>query len=119
MRNKGGEQVLAAWYKILIENLHYLALKPDKWTTQSERQPKDGDLVLFLADDSGGTPAAYIWKLGRVIEVRPRQVTIEYGPKRASTQERSRTTRSPRDVTILYSLEELHINTRDHAATAN
>ena len=114
-----GEQVLATWYKILIENLHYLALKPAKWTKQSERQPKIGDLVLFLSDDSGGSTASQIWKLGRVVTAQPRQITIEHGSKRASTQERPRVNRSPRDVTILYSLHELHVNTREHAAISN
>jgi len=76
-------------------------------------QPKLDDIVMFVFNDSGYSKELKTWKLGRVTQVQPRKVTIEYASK-VSIQGISTmgsVSRNPRDISILFSTDELFINT--------
>ena len=76
-------------------------------------QPKLDDIVMFEFNDSGYSKELKTWKLERVTQVQPRKVTIEYVSK-VSIQGISTmgsVSRNPRDISILFSTDELFINT--------
>ena len=111
-------EVYHTWYTMFIENIHELMVKPDKWD-KSGVQPKEEDIVMFVFNDSGYSKESTTWKLGRVIKAQNRKVIIEYVSK-VSTQGKStlaQISRNPRDVSILFSADQLFINTKDHFST--
>lgn len=120
-------QVYKAWYKLFMDQIHLLSLKPSKWET-SGRQPQMGDIVLFVFTDSGYSKADKKWKLGEVVNASVTKVEIEYISKIKNSGEttlksgeatRSRITRNPREVSILFSLSELYINSSEYFQRIN
>jgi len=108
-------EIYKVWYSMFMENIHELMVKPDKWDI-SGVQPKEEDIVMFIFNDSGHSKEDITWKLGRVTKVEPRKVTIEYVSK-ISIQGKStlsQVSRNPRDISILFSVDQLFINTNDH-----
>ena len=108
-------EIYKVWYSMFMENIHELMVKPDKWDI-SGVQPKEEDIVMFIFTDSGHSKEEITWKLGRVTKVMPRKVTIEYVSK-VSIQGKStlsQVSRNPRDISILFSVDQLFINTNDH-----
>ena len=108
-------EIYHTWYTIFIDNIHELMVKPDKWD-KSGVQPKEEDVVMFVFNDSGYSKESKTWKLGRVLKAQPRKVTIEYVSK-VSIQGKStmaQISRKTRDVSILFSADQLFINTNDH-----
>ena len=103
------------WLQLFIDNIHFLTLKPDIWRNSS-RLPIIDDIVLFVYSDSGQGKESITWKLGKVVEVMPRKVKIQFS-KREGNLEISRLCtldRSIRDISILFSSDEFLINTSDH-----
>ena len=107
--------IYQAWYQLFMDQIHLLALKPSKWDVTG-RLPKDGDIVLFVFLDSGYGKKEKSWKLGRVVQTNPTKVEIEYYTKsdKCGKMKSKTLTRSPRDMSILFSLNELFINSREH-----
>ena len=108
-------EIYHTWYTLFIENIHELMVKPDKWD-RSGAQPREEDIVMFVFNDSGYSKESTTWKLGRVVKIQPRKVIIEYVSK-VSIQGKStlaQISRNPRDVSILFSADQLFINTNDH-----
>ena len=108
-------EIYTVWYSIFMDNIHELMVKPDKWDITGI-QPKLDDIVMFIFNDSGYSKEQRVWKLGRVTQVQPRKITIEYVSK-VSIQGISTlgsVSRSPRDISILFSTDELFINTPEH-----
>ena len=108
-------EIYTVWYSIFMDNIHELMVKPDKWDITGI-QPKLDDIVMFIFNDSGYSKKQRVWKLGRVTQVQPRKITIEYVSK-VSIQGISTlgsVSRSPRDISILFSTDELFINTPEH-----
>ncbi len=67
---------------------------------------------VSIFNDSGHSKEDITWKLGRVTKVEPRKVTIEYVSK-ISIQGKStlsQVSRNPRDISILFSVDQLFIN---------
>ena len=92
-------------------------MKPLKWSVSSERQPKPQDIVLFVFNDSALSKQSKDWRLGRVVQVSEngRQITIEYASLKGNQQaSKKQVTRSPRDLTIIFSVEEVYLNSRDY-----
>ena len=107
-------EIYRTWYQFYIDRIHHLTMKPLKWSLSSERQPKPQDIVFFVFNDSA---LGKDWRLGRVVQVSEngRQVTIEYTTVRGSQQaSKKQVTRSPRDITILFSVEEVYLNSRKY-----
>jgi len=103
------------WYQLFIQNIHLLTLKPDKWVSDS-RKPVVDDVVLFTFNESGYSKESITWKLGKVTQVYSRKVAISYvanttkkGPVTLSVVEQNF-----RDVSILFSVEELRLNSLGH-----
>ena len=103
------------WFQLFIDNIHYLTLKPDIWR-ESSRLPIMNDIVLFLYNDSGQGKEPDTWKLGKVVSVSSRKVTVSFSGRQSKSAVASMRTleRSMRDVSILFSADEFRINTNDH-----
>jgi len=104
------------WYQMFLDRLHQLSLKPSKW--KKSDTPHVDDIVLFVYLDSLRSKDQAVWKIGRVIQVSSsgRKVTIAF-PERADPKKipSLRTiTRSIREVSVIYSVEDFAINTSDH-----
>ena len=99
------------WYQSFMENVHLLNLRPNKWL-KSSRLPKVNDLVIFVYNDSNYTKESTTWKLGRIVDVLGTKVSLKYSVKTNGVEQTL--VRSMRDISIVYSVGEMLINTRDH-----
>ena len=108
-------EVYAYWYQLFIDNIHLLTLRPNKWV-QSDNPPKSGDVVLFVHNDSGYSKQSISWRLGKVVDVMARKVMIQYvvGMSKKSPVSLGTVERSFREISILFSVEELSLNSRNH-----
>ena len=111
-RNRETYQV---WFQLFIDNIHNLAMKPNKWNNNS-RMPIVEDIVLFVYTDAGYSKENISWKLGRVIEVSERKVKLIFLSKTSKSGKpiMHQLERNPRDVSILFSVGDFSINTQDH-----
>lgn len=98
-----------------MDNIHMLTLKPDKWSKSTDL-PNIGDVVLFVFNDSSYSKSDVLWKLGKVSEVKPRKITVKYFVKTdgKGLSIMNEVVRNPRDVSIIYSIDQLCMNTKDH-----
>ena len=103
------------WYQLFIDNIHMFTLRPNKWNTNS-RLPKIDDVVLFTLNDSGYDKASIVWKLGKISQCQDRKVEITFVNKvsKSGNVSKSKLFRSVRDVSIIFSVDELFINTNQH-----
>ncbi len=99
------------WYQSFMENVHLLNLRPNKWL-KSSRLPIIDDLVIFVYNDSNHAKESIHWRLGRVVEVLGTKVSLKYTGKFKGVEQTL--VRSLRDISIVYSVGEMSINTRDH-----
>lgn len=111
-RNRKMYQV---WYQCFMDNIHLLALKPDKWNTTS-RTPIQDDIVLFVLNDAGYSKQDRSWKLGKIVEVNRSKVKILTFQKKARTDKPKSSIfeRNMREVSILFSLGELYVNSKNY-----
>ena len=103
------------WFQLFIDNIHNLAMRPNKWAVNS-RMPIVEDIVLFVFTDAGYSKENVSWKFGRVVEVTARNVKITYLSKSSKSGKpiMHQLDRNPRDVSILFSVGDFSINTQDH-----
>ena len=99
------------WYQSFIDNVHLLNLRPNKWL-KSSRLPNVNDVVIFVFNDSNYTKESAYWRLAKVVEVQGSKVVLKYGIK--ANRMGQTLTRSVRDISIVYSVGEMLINTRGH-----
>ena len=79
-------------------------------------QPKVDDIVMFIFKDLGYSKGHRTWKLGRVTQIQPRKITIEYFSK-VSIQGISTIgslSRNSRDISFTFVTDELFINTPEY-----
>ena len=107
--------VYKTWFQLFIDNIHMFTLRPDKWNDNS-RLPVIDDVVLFTFNDSGYEKSNIEWKLGLISQCLERKVEITYVSKISKTGNvtKSKLLRSIRDVSIIFSVDELFINTNQH-----
>ena len=103
------------WLQMFIDNIHFLTLKPDIWRNSS-RLPIIDDIVLFVHNDSGQGKESVSWKLGKVVDVKDRKLSISFlgGEGNGKNRRLHTLERSIRDVSIIFSADEYMINTVDH-----
>ena len=108
-------ELYCEWYKIFIDNLHLLDLRPNKWLKNS-RLPVLDDIVLFVFLDSEYGKGGSEWRLGKVTAVKGSQISVSYSVRgaKAKAPPLHTVSRSARDVFILYSAGDLLVNTREH-----
>ena len=108
-------EIYQDWYRIFMENIHELMIKPNKWDIAGEL-PKVGDIVTFVMNDSGYGKEGTTWKLGEVVKTEPRKISISYVSKVSISGKSTKgeVTRNPRDVSILFTTNELFNNTKEH-----
>ena len=94
------------WYQLFIDRVHFLIPKPEKWSKTDPIEPDD--IVVFVLKDAN-LPKLYKWSLGRVLRASKRSLQIEY----VATGGKGKlfVTRSPRQVSKVFSPDELPINT--------
>jgi len=103
--------VYRSWYQTFMDNVHLLNLRPNKWL-RSSRSPIINDIVLFVFNDGNLTKESTTWKLGKVSKLENNRVSITYFTK--SNGKEQVLVRSIRDISIVYSVGEMMINTLDH-----
>ena len=108
-------EVYKTWYTLFMENIHMLQVRPDKWCTNS-RLPCTNDVVLFVLNDSEYSKNGATWKLGKVLSCEARKVTVSYVSKISKTGIPTLSTlnRGIRDISIIFSIDELFVNTSEH-----
>jgi len=108
-------EIYQYWYQLFIDNIHLLTLKPGKWSDTS-KIPVVGDIVLFTFTDSGYSKESITWKLGKVVSVGSRKVAISYvaNPVKKGPSVLSVVERNFRSISIIYSTDELALNSIDH-----
>ena len=111
-------QIVHCWYQLFIDNIHMLMLKPDKFLINSE-PPKRDDIVLFTMVDGAMGKNSIVWKLGKVVKVLDRKAIISYITRipKIGSPLKSELNRNFRDISILYSVGDLFINTPEHFNT--
>ena len=108
-------EITALWYQLFLDNIHMLMLKPSKFLNSSD-SPVVNSIVLFTLLDGLYSKETSIWKLGKLIEVENRRVKISYvsqTPKIGNVI-MSEVFRNFREVIIIYSVDEVFINTKEH-----
>ena len=109
-RNK---QIYRVWYQMYIDSIHLISLRPAKWMKSGD-QPKLGDVVLFVMKESPDyNKKTAEWRLGIVVEIGERKVTLEFSGRNDKSK-RERLVRSPRDVCVLLSVDELAITSKSY-----
>ena len=108
-------QITAFWYQLFLDNIHMLMLKPSKFLNSSD-PPVVNSIVLFTMFDGLYSKELIVWKLGKVIEVEDRRVKISFVSRipKIGNAIKSKLFRNFRDVSIIYSVDELLINTEEH-----
>ena len=99
------------WYQSFIDNVHLLNLRPNKWL-KSSRLPVVSDIVIFVFNDGSYTKESTCWRLGKVVGVQGSKVTLSYSTKSRGSEQTL--VRSLRDISIVFSVGEMCINTQDH-----
>ena len=113
-------QMYHVWYELFIDNLHLIALKPNKWHKNS-RQPEEGDIIMFIHSDAGYQKKNFVWKLGKVLERKGHKVKIQSFTKKSKRSKVMESTfdRNVRDVSIVFSADELYVNSRHYFENLN
>ena len=109
-------KITSAYYQVMIDRVHHLISRPNKWCTTSQNPPKVNDTVLFVTKDGNISAGGKEWKLGRVIKVTDSKVSIMYPTK---TMTKTIPTwkfvdRNWREVSVLMSEKDLPINSTDY-----
>ena len=108
-----GRKVMELYYKLLLDRIFELTLGPDKWKGKNSAEPKVNDIVLFIvADPATGKE----WKLGRVIEVEDRKVSVIHvgSSKENAIPTMKIAKRSFRDIAIIIAEDETALNTKQY-----
>ena len=110
-------KVMEVFYRVMMDRVHQLVLKPDKWNHNEKRPPKIDDIVIFLMKESNTEKD---WKLGRVIEEGERKVKILYWKKEKKDDipVMKILERSHRDISILLPEGEVPMNSTEYFNTS-
>jgi hypothetical protein len=106
-------KVMSLFFQTLMDRLHFLQYKPNKWKSSDERLPLKDDIVIFKYNESN---SGLDWKVGKVISADGRKAEIQYITKtdpKAKSAKRS-VFRSYRDMSILFSEKDTFINSNQY-----
>ena len=107
------------WYQLLLDRLHHLIPRPLKWNLTDSFQLDD--IVIFRFKDNSN-PKLETWKVGRVIEIQNqgRRLLIAYPRKSPNgSTSLSSISRSPRDVSVISSADDIQLNSREFLLRAS
>ena len=109
-------KITTTFLQILMDRIHFLSLKKNKWLSTDDRLPQVDDIVLFLFSDNLAITDADAWKLGRVVEVMATRCRIMYPSKskRLEIPKRKFVERSFRDIVILLGEKDIHLNSSEY-----
>ena len=106
-------KIMSTFFQTLLDRLHFLQFKPKKWQKSDDRLPKVDDVVLFKYGENN---AKVDWKLGRIKSIKKGVASIQFVSKlpRSGKVSLNELDRSFRDVVILFSENELFINSKEY-----
>ena len=101
--------VAETFYKLMLERVHELVIRPPKWGTEDSPMPELDDVVLFVYSDA---PMAEEWKLGRVVDIQGNNVCLSYvkTPVSDGPDTMGRAVRNGRQVSIIVKNNECDLN---------
>jgi len=114
------QDIQTYWYQLLLDRLHHLIPRPDKWNKTDECNVDDVCLFTYVEN-----PAMKqgVWKLGRITEIsaNKRKVTITFpGNSVPGKSTKMRTiVRCPRDICIISAASDLNLNSREFFTRIN
>ena len=106
------EDIQRYWYLLLLERIHHLVPKPNSMSKSDE--VKLDDIVVFRFKDNTNLKLEQ-WRIGRVVDIlkKGRGVLISY-PSTVGTKVTMRfVERSPRDISVISSVTDLNLNSRE------
>ena len=107
------QDIQAYWYQLLLDRLHHLIPKPEKWSNSDE--VKIGDVIILKLLDNPN-PKLEKWSIGKVSDLLNdgRRVECSYPHKlpNGSTKMMS-IIRSPRDICIVSAVDDVPLNSRE------
>ena len=116
MRTLSNPKIWTEFHWLIIRNPLPVIMKDSPLLYSLGIQPKVDDIVMFIFKDSGYSKGHRTWKLGRVTQIQPRKITIEYFSK-VSIQGISTIgslSRNSRDISFTFVTDELFINTPEY-----
>ena len=112
-------EIYHTWYQLFMDEIHNINLRPDKWR-KSGTLPQEGDVVMFVTNESPILKEKRQWKLGRITSVNNRSLTIQYIVNNKSRKPVTHTLqRNPREVTVIVTLDELYLNSKKYFESIN
>lgn len=105
-------KITSAYYQILIDRVHQLIEKPDKWLKTTVRPPQIDDICVFISKDGAINLGERQWKIGRIVEVTETRVKIMYSLRsnEAGMPTLKLLERGWREVSIILAREEVPVN---------
>ena len=113
---KRNQDIQKVWYQMLLDRIHHLIPRPDKWNKTDSLHV--GDICLFTYTENSAM-GKDVWKLGTIVDLPSKnKVVIEftsnftggkYGLPKLKT-----IVRSPRNISIISSAEEIALNSREY-----
>ena len=110
------QKIQSYWYQLLLDRMHHLIPKPDKWNKSDKVELED--IVTFRFKDNDSSKLEH-WKIGKVVEILKggRAVMIAYpGPVSGLDHELPKmkyVQRSPRDICIVSAASDLNLNSSE------
>ena len=68
-------ELYCEWYRIFIDNIHMLDLRPNNWLKNSKLPVLD-DIVLFVFNYSEYGKGGMDWRLGKITGVKGTQISV-------------------------------------------
>ena len=107
-------QITSTYMQILIDRIHHLQSKRNKWLRTTEVTPQIDDLLFFLVDESALGKDYARWKLGKVVSVTERTVTIMHPLRTDQGIAWNFAIRNWRNTCIIIGKNELAINSNKY-----
>lgn len=105
-------KITSCFMQILIDRIHLLQKKTNKWLHTAVVTPKPNDVVLYVSDESAASEKKR-WKLGKVASTTDRTVNIVYPVLTNKSISWGLAIRGWRQVSIIVGSHELSVNSKE------
>ena len=106
---KRNRSISETFYALMMQRVHELVLRPNKWGITNADPPKPDVIVLFTYQEA---PLSDEWRLGRVVEMRKSDVCVKYvkSVNEDGTPILGFAARSVRNISIIVRDSEVNLN---------